>query len=664
MALSVELEEWVGSYWHRWVSRAASWRCFPDAAVTLDELGPSLAVFFRAGGGDSGLALNAGSGRESRHRLNLRQRLGFDSESLPQARRDNTTLYLPDRLDLLPQRALNRDLYFWLAAFMARMPVVAHRSDPLQRDIDFLRLVQQTATEVTQVFPGLLPRYKRLCEELLVLRPGRAHLPVQEAAIESAIRHMLGDHGALGVVTSDRSAKKIPAKEHSISQHALIVDAVLGPACTFDHLHAARHYRSFLPVPLWGITVDSAAMVVEDGKDDDAGVDNEQSVQSVAGGARKAQREYQDQAEREDTLIFNRFEKMLSFADMVNLRRMVDDEEDDRASKTAEQMEELTLSPNARRAASRLQVELDMPSDAIEEGELCAEFTYPEWHYRRQRYLPGQSRVELQMHTEAEDVWLADEFTRRRIRAVQRQFEALRPRRVQLRAQSDGAELDTDAAVRSHCDQLATGVQAERVYLDTRAGARDLAVSVMVDVSLSTEAWLDDRRVIDVIREAIFVLAHGLQRCGDDFSITSFTSHRRQRVWLARLKSFDESVTKRVERRIAALTPGSYTRMGPAIRHAAHELSERPNRHRLLLLLSDGKPNDTDYYEGRYAIEDTRRAIVDARQAGAQVFGITVDRKAGQYVPRLFGRGGYALVDRPEKLMESLPRIYRQLTTP
>jgi nitric oxide reductase NorD protein len=116
-----------------------------------------------------------------------------------------------------------------------------------------------------------------------------------------------------------------------------------------------------------------------------------------------------------------------------------------------------------------------------------------------------------------------------------------------------------------------------------------------------------------------------------------------------------------IERRIAALRPGHYTRMGAAIRHVTSGLSMRPNRHRLLLVLSDGKPSDSDYYEGRYAIEDTRRAIQEARQKELRVFGITIDRDAQHYIAHLFGRGGFAMVHKPEHLSQALPGIYQQI---
>ncbi len=116
-----------------------------------------------------------------------------------------------------------------------------------------------------------------------------------------------------------------------------------------------------------------------------------------------------------------------------------------------------------------------------------------------------------------------------------------------------------------------------------------------------------------------------------------------------------------VERRIAALRPGYYTRIGAALRHASAQLAKRPNRKRLLIVLTDGKPNDVDHYEGRFGLEDTRRAVREARRGGVAVFGVTVDREAQSYFPVIFGRGGYAIVGRIARLPAALPAIYRQL---
>nr|WP_299242554.1 VWA domain-containing protein [uncultured Halomonas sp.] len=637
----LEVEEFVGRHWHRWASNATSYPHHPEAAVHLEDLRIVLGVFFRASGGEAGLEVAAIAARNSTHRLSLRQRLGFDEEILDIARRDEENLLLPPTLDLFADAALNRDLYFWLAAFLALARRVPRYDDPLRQDIAWLRDVLGATRRTLTHFPGLQERHMRLCKALLVIRPKR-RLPATEAAVEKVILRLLGD-------------------PHPLSGEAAEVEAAIhDPDASLDAFQAPRGYRPPLPVPLWAQVVDlgNQGETRPLGDDDEPG---DQQAEAVAQGKRKAERRRQDQSERKDSLIFNRFEKMLSFSEMINLNRMVDDEEDKNAKSTAEQMEEITLSPHQQRAASQLKIDLDLAPEAISGERLRGKHLYPEWNHRKQIYLPDHCAVLTGLQSEEGENWTPDDTTRRRIRRVRREFEALRPRRETLRGQLDGSELDMDAVIRAHCDLAATGETNDRLYLATRQQARDLAVTILVDVSLSTDAWLEDRRVLDVEKEALLVLGHGLAGCGDDYAIHCFTSHRRQKVWVNTLKTFEEPMNERVDRRIAALKPGRYTRMGPAIRHMTQELSKRPNRHRLLLVLTDGKPNDTDYYEGRYGIEDTRKAIRDARQQEIKVFGVTIDQEARQYIPHLFGRGGYAIVQKPEHLSLALPGIYRQI---
>lgn len=637
----LELEELVGRYWHRWASAAASWPHHAEAAVSLEEVAPVLAVFFRAVGGEGSAALGAIVARESGHRLRLRQRLGFDRELLDQARIDEESLLLPPVIGLFPERALNRELYFWLAAHAAALQPFATPADPLQADLLALRSSLLAVERVCRELPGFRGRYQRLCEALLAIRPQR-QLPATERALEYVIRHALGDRGEQPALA------------------AQLVTLVSNPSVPVAGVQAPKGYRPPLPVPLWATSFSLGTRgVPEQGEEDEQ--DQAPASGDNSGGKRKASRREQDQAERDDSLIFNRFEKMLSFAEMVNVNRMVDDEEDENAGKAAEQLEEITLSPHRQQAAARLRMELDLPPGEVTGAPAHAAVTYPEWNYRLQAHLPAHCTVLTGQQETAAEHWHPDAAMQQRIRRVRRQFEALRPRRVLLRGQLDGSELDIDAVVRAHADQRAAGSSSDRLFADARSLERDLAVSILVDVSLSTEAWVDDRRVIDIEQEALLVLAHGLAACGDEFSVHSFTSKRRDRVWLTTVKDFSEPMGGEVEQRIAALRPGHYTRMGTAIRHLTRGLADRGNRHRLLLLLTDGKPNDTDYYEGRYAVEDSRRAVLEARRAGVRVFAVTIDRESQGYFPRIFGRGGYAVVFRPEHLATSLPAIYRQL---
>ena len=149
---------------------------------------------------------------------------------------------------------------------------------------------------------------------------------------------------------------------------------------------------------------------------------------------------------------------------------------------------------------------------------------------------------------------------------------------------------------------------------------------------------------------------------GDAFEILGFSSVRRQHVRIQHLKGFDEAWTGAARARVGAIKPGYYTRMGAALRHATARLLQRGEHQCLLIILTDGKPNDLDVYEGRYGLEDTRHAVREARALGLTPFCITIDAKAHDYLPHLFGSQGYALVHRPQDLVRRLASAYAGLT--
>jgi nitric oxide reductase NorD protein len=388
-----------------------------------------------------------------------------------------------------------------------------------------------------------------------------------------------------------------------------------------------------------------------------------QGAGSVPSDDRKrfAVRERDDDANRRDPFVLNRFEKILAMAEMVNVDRPADDSEDEDAQKAADDLDEIALARRSGKPATRFKFDLDLPPEALDASRLAAGLTYPEWDYRSSSYLPDHCRVFATEASEIGEGWAPDETMRRHIRQVRRRFEALRPRHELMRGQADGHDLDLDALVRARCDLRAGSGRLDRVHVAMRPQGHDLAVTLLVDVSLSTDAWVDGYRVLDVEKEALLVLAHGLAASGDHHSILTFTSRRRSWVRLETIKAFGEPMSGAVERRIGALKPGYYTRIGAAVRHAAAELARQPQRKKLLLVLTDGKPNDVDHYEGRFAVEDTRKSVQEARRLGIAVFGVTVDATAQSYFPTLFGRSGYAIVGNVRRLPAALPAIYRQV---
>ncbi len=627
----LELEEQVGRRWHRWITRGTdSYPRHPEAAVSLESLQPALAVFFRGLGGESGVQIAATAARRSTHRLNWRQKLGMDEERLDRPSLDDATLYLPSQIAVFSAPALNRRLYFWLAAFFTAMCDLgpAEGDDGFARDLAFLRHVRAATTRVLHDFPGLRAPHAELCQAVLAARPNR-RLPPCEAAMEAAVRGLLGDP----------AGSDLPA------------------------LSGAGNYKPFLPVPLWGEVTGAALQTPRRPEDDEDDRSGDAAEEEAEQKKRQGFRREQDQAERNDSLMLNRFEKILSLAEMININRSVEDDDEENARKAADDLDEIAVSQFKRKPAVKLKFDLDLPPDAVPTGVLVGKHLYPEWDYRRRAYHRNHCQVITAPADEEGESWSPDDAARRRIRRVRRQFEALRPRQTLLRRQADGDDLDLEAVVRARCDLMASGIGSDRVFTQFRPTARDLSVALLMDVSLSTDAWVQNRRILDVEKEALTTLCHGLKACDDEYAVYTFTSRRRDLVKVSTVKDFDEPFSDTTVRRISALKPGYYTRIGAAIRHVTKCLNERPHRHRLLLVLTDGKPNDVDHYEGRYGIEDSRKAVQEARRAGLAVFGVTIDRKAQDYFPMLFGRGSYAIVGDINRLSAALPKIYRQLVT-
>jgi nitric oxide reductase NorD protein len=201
------------------------------------------------------------------------------------------------------------------------------------------------------------------------------------------------------------------------------------------------------------------------------------------------------------------------------------------------------------------------------------------------------------------------------------------------------------------------------VFARRTRGERSLATLLLADLSLSTDAHVyNDARVIDVIRDALYVFGEALAGTGDAFEMLGFSSVRRQHVRMQHLKAFEEPWSRAAQARVGAIKPGYYTRMGAALRHATRRLALRPERQRLLLILTDGKPNDLDVYEGRWGLEDTRHAVHEAREAGLMPFCLSIDEEAHEYLPHLFGRGGWAQVRAPAELPARLAAVYARLT--
>jgi nitric oxide reductase NorD protein len=199
---------------------------------------------------------------------------------------------------------------------------------------------------------------------------------------------------------------------------------------------------------------------------------------------------------------------------------------------------------------------------------------------------------------------------------------------------------------------------SDRVFTKRHKLERNIAVMFMVDMSGSTKGWINDAE-----REALVLLCESLESLGDRYSIYGFSGMTRKRCEVYRVKQFDEPYDDTVRARISGINPRDYTRMGVAIRHLCHLLNQVEARTKLLITLSDGKPDDYDTYRGAYGIEDTRQALIEAKRDGIHPFCITIDSEARDYLPHMYGAVNYTVIDEVRKLPLKVSDIYRRLTT-
>jgi nitric oxide reductase NorD protein len=287
---------------------------------------------------------------------------------------------------------------------------------------------------------------------------------------------------------------------------------------------------------------------------------------------------------------------------------------------------------------------------------------YPEWDWKESRYRrPGATVVPAES-PEGDERWSTSVLraSPALVRRTRHQFERLRARRARLYRHRDGDELDLEAWTRAYAD-LRTGHPVDdRLYAEVRPARREISILLLVDISGSTDTVVGNARIIDVEKVALLLTAEALDALGDRYAVLTFSGERAEHVRVREIKGFAEPNGRAVRARVAALRPEGYTRLGAAVRHATALLARQGTAHQLLLLLSDGKPNDSDGYEGRYGIEDSRQAIAEARNLGVFPYCLTVDARGAEYLPRIFG-AGHVVLRHPEQLPRALLHVIEQM---
>ena len=326
-------------------------------------------------------------------------------------------------------------------------------------------------------------------------------------------------------------------------------------------------------------------------------------------------------------------------------------------------------------------------------------FFYDEWDHVGQRNRPAWCRV-VERRFEGDDRTFIGEVRRRHgvlIGRLRRQLAFIRPEGwVRVHHADEGDELDLDAVIEAVVDRRTGHTVDERLHIRRDRAARDVATAFLVDLSASTSSpipdeealaaaaaaaaaaeeemlyrggWIDPgpppevgRRVLDVAKESVAVMCDALELLGDRHAVYGFSGETRHRVDVHVAKDFDDRTSAATWAALAAMRSLKYTRMGPAVRHATAKLAAQPSRTKLLVVISDGYPQDVDYGPIRgdreYGLQDTARALRDAVDAGIAPYLLTIDPAGHDYLRRMLPAHSYVVIEDVHELPRELATLY------
>lgn len=291
---------------------------------------------------------------------------------------------------------------------------------------------------------------------------------------------------------------------------------------------------------------------------------------------------------------------------------------------------------------------------------------YHEWDYNTKTFRPDWVSLYETLHPTG-DAGKIDRLLAKHealAKQLKRILDLLKPQQfVRVRYQEEGSELDLDVAIRSLIDFKAGSQPDPRINMSHRHDGRDIAVLLLLDLSASLADVPEgcEQTILELSQEAVSLLSLAIDGLGDDFAIAGFSSNTRHEVHYQHIKGFSEGWDDTVKGRLAAMEAGYSTRMGAALRHAAHYLGARKSDKKLLLVLTDGEPSDVDVHDQQLLIQDAHKAVQELDQEGIYTYCINLDPHADEYVQDIFGKQ-YTVIDKVERLPERLPQLFMSLT--
>ena len=301
-------------------------------------------------------------------------------------------------------------------------------------------------------------------------------------------------------------------------------------------------------------------------------------------------------------------------------------------------------------------------SESTETGGDGFFLTYDEWDHNRQNYKPGFCKLYPRNLTRPNPGYYQDTIKKYNsiLNGLRKLLSNMDNRLKQHPRQTQGDEFDIDSVTDLYADVHSGHTPSEKIYIENRKKEKDISILLLLDISMSSDSYAAGNRIIDVEKQVSILFGEILNEFAIDFSINCFYSNTRNYSTYITLKGFDDDWNK-CKHNIGSAEPGGYTRIGTALRHSGSLLQERGTMNKWLILISDGKPNDYDRYEGRYGIHDIKQALRELNQQNIHSYALAIEASAKYYLPQMFGHNHYQILSSPAELLSSLVKLYGKI---
>ncbi len=373
-----------------------------------------------------------------------------------------------------------------------------------------------------------------------------------------------------------------------------------------------------------------------------------------------------DKKQQEEHVLQHYYEKVETAEEYNGGGRDFDGEDD--MDKHSNALDELKMKQTVRvdeEVHSVYQAEFTENTNISESKEVETKgffYSYDEWDYSKRIYKNNFCKVYPKNIEQTDFKYYKETIAKNSstLLGLRKMLSSVNNKYQQQRRQTQGEEFDIDAITDLYVDVHTGHTPSEKIYLSNRKKEKDISISMLLDVSLSSDSYAAGNRVIDVEKQVSILFGEILNEYNVDFSIDSFYSKTRNYTHFLSLKDFDEDWNK-AKHKIGTIEPVGYTRIGAALRHAGARLEERDTKNKWFILISDGKPNDYDRYEGKYGIEDVKQALRELNQNNINSYALAIEAEAKYYLPQMFGANHYQILTTPVELLEALVKLYEKI---